>query len=94
LYCCYYNIRTKTFTLSVKKSRRQTKVEEFNGFGCSGEISPQLSWSNAPGRRALPSRCTIQMRLQVVLALVVFDIPANVNELVKKCWKRFAKLSA
>jgi phosphatidylethanolamine-binding protein (PEBP) family uncharacterized protein len=23
-----------------------------------------------------------------------FDIPANVNELVKKRWKRFAKLSA
>jgi hypothetical protein len=34
-------------------------------------------------RRALPSRCTIQMRLQeVVLALGCFDIPANVNELV------------
>jgi phosphatidylethanolamine-binding protein (PEBP) family uncharacterized protein len=26
-----------------------TKLEEFNGFGCSGEnSSPQLSWSNAP----------------------------------------------
>jgi hypothetical protein len=25
---------------------------------------------------------------------LVFDIPANVSELVKKCWKRFAKLSA
>ncbi|MDK2082226.1 YbhB/YbcL family Raf kinase inhibitor-like protein [Aliarcobacter butzleri] len=26
-----------------------TKKQEFNGFGCSGEnISPQLSWENAP----------------------------------------------
>jgi phosphatidylethanolamine-binding protein (PEBP) family uncharacterized protein len=43
-----------------KNLEASNQVEEFNGFGCSGEnFSPQLSWSNAPERRALPSRCTI-----------------------------------
>ena len=40
----------KTFTLSSRDLGGQTtKTQEFNGFGCSGEnISPQLSWANAP----------------------------------------------
>lgn len=39
-----------TFTLeSETLSGNATVTEEFNGFGCVGEnLSPQLSWSNAP----------------------------------------------
>ncbi len=38
------------FTLTSSDLKGQlTKKQEFNGFGCSGEnISPQLSWGNAP----------------------------------------------
>lgn len=38
------------FTLSSSELQGQlTKKQEFNGFGCTGEnISPELSWSNAP----------------------------------------------
>ncbi|MPL68487.1 hypothetical protein SDC9_14215 [bioreactor metagenome] len=38
------------FTLTSSDLKGQlTKKQEFNGFGCSGEnISPQLSWENAP----------------------------------------------
>lgn len=40
----------ETFTLSSKDlGGEATKMQEFNGFGCSGENkSPQLSWKNAP----------------------------------------------
>ena len=40
----------KTFTLSSKDlGGETTKIQEFNGFGCSGDNqSPQLSWKNAP----------------------------------------------
>ncbi len=39
-----------TFTLSSKNlGGNATKMEEFNGFGCTGQNqSPQLSWTNAP----------------------------------------------
>ena len=39
-----------TFTLESNDLEGQlTKVQEFNGFGCSGENkSPELHWSNAP----------------------------------------------
>ena len=39
-----------TFTLESRDLEGQlTKVQEFNGFGCSGENkSPELHWSNAP----------------------------------------------
>jgi len=38
------------FTLtSTELGGQLTKKQEFNGFGCSGEnISPELSWNNAP----------------------------------------------
>ena len=40
----------ESFTLESKDLKGQlTKVQEFNGFGCSGEnVSPELHWSNAP----------------------------------------------
>ena len=39
-----------TFTLeSNTLGGNATSIEEFNGFGCAGDnVSPQLSWSNAP----------------------------------------------
>ena len=39
-----------TFTLSSSSlGGEATKIEEFNGFGCTGKNeSPQLSWENAP----------------------------------------------
>ena len=40
----------ESFTLESKDLKGQlSKVQEFNGFGCSGEnVSPELHWSNAP----------------------------------------------
>lgn len=41
-----------TFTLKstdIKQGEFMSKAQEFQGFGCSGDdLSPQLSWSNAP----------------------------------------------
>ena len=77
----------KTFTLSSRDLGGQTtKTQEFNGFGCSGEnISPQLSWANAPeGTKSFaitmydPDAPTGSGWWH----WLVFDINANVNELV------------
>ncbi|MEM7038164.1 MAG: YbhB/YbcL family Raf kinase inhibitor-like protein [Bacteroidota bacterium] len=45
-----YSYGQGSFTLSSKTLGGQaTKVEEFNGFGCSGKNqSPDLAWENAP----------------------------------------------
>ncbi|MEM7109292.1 MAG: YbhB/YbcL family Raf kinase inhibitor-like protein [Bacteroidota bacterium] len=76
-----------TFTLSSKDIGGQaTLTEEFNGFGCVGEnTSPQLAWENAPeGTKSFaitmydPDAPTGSGWWH----WVVFDIPANVNELV------------
>jgi Raf kinase inhibitor-like YbhB/YbcL family protein len=76
-----------TFTLSSKDLGGQaTQMEEFNGFGCTGKNqSPQLSWKNAPeGTKSFaitmydPDAPTGSGWWH----WVVFDIPANVNELV------------
>ena len=50
LVCCASFLFADNFTLSSSDLKGQlTKKQEFNGFGCSGEnISPQLSWENAP----------------------------------------------
>ncbi len=64
-----------------------TNVEEFNGFGCTGENeSPQLSWSNAPeGTKSFaitmydPDAPTGSGWWH----WVVFDIPNEVKELLK-----------
>ena len=76
-----------TFTLSSTDLGGQaTKTEEFSGFGCEGENkSPQLSWANAPeGTKSFaitmydPDAPTGSGWWH----WVVFDIPANMNELV------------
>lgn len=77
----------KTFTLTSKDlGGEATKVQEFNGFGCLGENqSPQLSWKNAP--EATKSFAVTMYDPDAPTGSgfwhwVVFDIPANVNELV------------
>ncbi|AXK49113.1 YbhB/YbcL family Raf kinase inhibitor-like protein [Aliarcobacter trophiarum] len=50
LVFCASFLFADNFTLKSSDLKGQlTKKQEFNGFGCSGEnISPQLSWENAP----------------------------------------------
>lgn len=77
----------KTFTLSSKDlGGEATKKHEFNGFGCSGENqSPQLSWKNAPAGTKSFAITMYDPDAPTGSGFwhwVVFDIPANVNELV------------
>lgn len=76
-----------TFTLkSNNLGGGATKIEEFNGFGCTGKNqSPQLSWSNAPeGTKSFaitmydPDAPTGSGWWH----WLIFDIPADVNSLV------------
>lgn len=75
------------FTLKSKTlGGNSTTIEEFNGFGCTGEnTSPQLSWSNAPeGTKSFaitmydPDAPTGSGWWH----WVVFDIPSDINELL------------
>lgn len=77
----------KTFTLSSNDLGGQTTTkQEFNGFGCTGENkSPQLSWRNAP--KGTKSFAVTMYDPDAPTGSgwwhwVVFDIPANSNELV------------
>ena len=77
----------KTFTLSsTDLGGEATKKQEFDGFGCSGENqSPQLHWKNAPeGTKsfAITMYDPDAPTGSGFCHWVVFDIPANVNELV------------
>jgi Raf kinase inhibitor-like YbhB/YbcL family protein len=81
-------IGQRTFTLeSNTLGGNSTSAEEFNGFGCTGDnTSPQLSWSNAPeGTKSFaitmydPDAPTGSGWWH----WVVFDIPSNVNSLLK-----------
>ncbi|ANW94873.1 kinase inhibitor [Wenyingzhuangia fucanilytica] len=77
----------KTFTLTSKTIGGQATItEEFDGFGCTGKNeSPQLSWSNAP--EGTKSFAVTMYDPDAPTGSgwwhwVIFDIPANVNELV------------
>lgn len=77
----------KTFTLSSKDlGGETTKTQEFNGFGCNGDNqSPQLSWKNAPeGTKsfAITMYDPDAPTGSGFWHWVVFDIPADCNELV------------
>ena len=77
-----------TFTLqSNNLGGNATQLEEFNGFGCTGQnTSPHLSWANAPeGTKSFaitmydPDAPTGSGWWH----WLVFDIPSNVNEVAK-----------
>lgn len=77
----------KTFTLSSNDlGGETTKTQEFNGFGCTGDNkSPQLSWKNPPqGTKsfAITMYDPDAPTGSGFWHWVVFDIPANINELV------------
>ncbi len=77
----------ETFTLSSNDlGGEATKKQEFNGFGCSGENqSPQLFWKNAPEETKSFAITMYDPDAPTGSGFwhwVVFDIPANVNELV------------
>ena len=76
-----------TFTLeSNTLGGNATSIEEFNGFGCAGDnVSPQLSWSNAPeGTKSFaitmydPDAPTGSGWWH----WIVFDIPTELSEVV------------
>ncbi len=76
-----------TFTLSSKDLGGQaTEMQEFSGFGCTGKNeSPQLSWANAP--EGTKSFAVTMYDPDAPTGSgwwhwLVFDIPANINELV------------
>lgn len=76
-----------TFTLSSKNlGGEATTIEEFNGFGCTGQNqSPQLSWENAPEDAKSFAVTMYDPDAPTGSGWwhwVVFDIPADVNELV------------
>ena len=80
-------IGQSTFTLkSNTLGGNSTTLEEFNGFGCTGQnTSPQLSWSNAPeGTKSFaitmydPDAPTGSGWWH----WLVFDIPTDINEVL------------
>lgn len=87
-----------TFTLKSDDLGGEASItQEFNGFGCTGDNqSPQLSWSNAPeGTKSFaitmydPDAPTGSGWWH----WVVFDIPADVTELVANTGNIDLKLS-
>ena len=88
----------QNFTLKSNDIGGQlTKTQEFEGFGCSGKnISPQLSWENAPeGTKSFaitvydPDAPTGSGWWH----WLVFDIPSNTTELVANAGNIEAKLT-
>lgn len=76
----------KTFTLSSNDlGGETTKIQEFNGFGCTGKNqSPQLSWKNAPEGTKSFAITIYDPDAPTGSGFwhwVVFDIPASINEL-------------
>ena len=79
-------LHAQTFTLKSKDIGGQATTKQvFKGFGCTGEnISPELNWENAP-----PGTKSFAVTMYDPDAptgsgfwhWLIFDIPANVNEL-------------
>lgn len=76
----------QTFTLmSDDMGGQSTKAQEFNGFGCSGDnISPQLMWENPPEGTKSFAVTVYDPDAPTGSGFwhwVVFNIPADINEL-------------
>lgn len=76
----------QTFTLkSTSIGGQATNKEVFNGFGCTGEnVSPQLSWSNAPAGTKSFAVTVYDEDAPTGSGFwhwLVFDIPASTSEL-------------
>ena len=87
-----------TFTLSSKDLGGQaTTLQEFNGFGCTGKNqSPQLSWANVP--EGTQSFAVTMYDPDAPTGSgwwhwLIFDIPADVNELVSNAGNVNLKLA-
>ena len=85
---CFSVTFAQNFTLKSSDIEGQAQMKQvFNSFGCEGEnISPQLSWANAPaGAKSFainlydPDAPTGSGWWQ----WVIFDIPASVNQLAE-----------
>jgi Raf kinase inhibitor-like YbhB/YbcL family protein len=79
----------QTFTLkSTDIGGQSTKKQEFNGFGCTGEnISPELSWANAPEGTKSFAVTMYDPDAPTGSGFwhwVVFDLPSNTTQLVSK----------
>jgi Raf kinase inhibitor-like YbhB/YbcL family protein len=82
----FLSLYAQTFTLKSKDIGGQaTSKQVFNSFGCTGEnISPQLSWENAP--KETKSFAVTMYDPDAPTGSgwwhwVVFDIPANTKEI-------------
>jgi Raf kinase inhibitor-like YbhB/YbcL family protein len=78
----------KTFTLTSSTIGGQgTVVQEFNGFGCTGENkSPQLSWTNAPANTQSYAITMYDPNAPTGSGWwhwVVFDIPTTITNLAE-----------
>lgn len=81
------NLNAQTFTLKSNDIGGQlTKKQEFQGFGCTGEnISPQLSWENAPAETKSFAITVYDPDAPTGSGWwhwVVFDIPSTTNQLL------------
>lgn len=77
----------KTFTLTSQTLGGQSTInEEFDGFGCVGKnISPELSWANAPEETKSFAVTMYDPDAPTGSGWwhwLVFNIPANINQLV------------
>lgn len=82
----HFALQAQTFTLKSKDLGGQaTQKEFFNGWGCSGQnVSPQLSWENAPEGTKYFAVTMYDKDAPTGSGFwhwVVFNIPAEVNEL-------------
>ena len=86
---CFIIINTassQTFTLkSTDIGGQATQKQFFNGMGCTGQnVSPQLSWENAPDGTAYFAVTMYDKDAPTGSGFwhwVIFNIPAGVNEL-------------
>ena len=86
LFIGHYAIGQTTFTLKSNDVGGQaTNKQFFNGFGCHGEnISPELSWSNAPAGTQSFAVTIYDKDAPTGSGFwhwLIFNIPANVMEL-------------